>query len=112
MSDDRKIPRAIAIDFDGCLCEDKFPMIGEPNWDVIARAKHEVSLGSKLILWTCREGELLSDAIVACSSWGLEFSAVNESLDEWIEYYGNRTRKVGADEYWDDKAVKLCYRHK
>lgn len=56
MSGNRDIPRAIAIDFDGCLCDDKFPLIGDPNWDVIDRAKHEIPLGSKLILWTCREG--------------------------------------------------------
>ena len=31
--------KAIAIDFDGCLCSDKYPDIGEPNWAVIYRAK-------------------------------------------------------------------------
>ena len=31
--------KAIAIDFDGCLCTDAFPAIGEPNWPVIKRAQ-------------------------------------------------------------------------
>lgn len=107
MSKERKIPKAIAMDFDGCLCEDNYPYIGKPNLIVINRAKREVENGAKLILWTCREGDLLIEAVRACESWGLEISAVNESLDEWIQYYGTRPRKVGADEYWDDKAVRL-----
>lgn len=102
-----KLPRAIAIDFDGCLCEDKFPYIGNPNIDIINRAKAEIANGAKIILWTCREGELLNEAIRACEEWGLELSSVNESLDEWIQYYGTRPRKIGADEYWDDKAVRV-----
>ncbi len=99
--------KAIAIDFDGCLCTDAFPAIGEPNWAVINRAKAEQKTGTGLILWTCREGQVLQDAITACESWGLTFDAVNESLPDWIEEFGTRPRKVGASEYWDDKAVRV-----
>ncbi|WP_281513145.1 hypothetical protein [Bacteroides acidifaciens] len=97
--------KAIAIDFDGCLCSNAYPAIGEPNWDVIERAKKEQSSGAGLILWTCREGQPLEDAVNACKRWGLIFDAVNESLSDWIEAFGNHPRKVGASEYWDDKAV-------
>lgn len=31
--------KAIAIDFDGCLCDNAYPAIGAPHWGVIARAK-------------------------------------------------------------------------
>lgn len=99
--------KAVAIDFDGCLCTDAFPAIGEPNWAVINRAKAEQRRGAGLILWTCREGNLLQEAVAACESWGLTFDAVNESLADWIEAYGNRPRKVGATEYWDDKAARI-----
>ena len=99
--------KAIAIDFDGCLCTEAFPEIGEPNWPVIQRAKQEQQAGAGLILWTVREGQLLQDALDACKRWGLTFDAVNESLPDWIEAYGNRPRKVGASEYWDDRAVRL-----
>lgn len=99
--------KAIAIDFDGCLCADAFPDIGEPNWAVIKRAQAEQRAGAGLILWTCREGELLQEAITACERWGLTFDAVNESLLDWIEAFKTRPRKVGATEYWDDKALKL-----
>lgn len=99
--------KAIAIDFDGCLCTEAYPEIGEPNWPVIQRAKQEQQAGAGLILWTIREGQLLQDALDACKRWGLTFDAVNESLPDWIEAYNNRPRKVGASEYWDDRAVRL-----
>ncbi len=100
--------KAIAIDFDGCLCTDAYPEIGSPNLAVIARAQEERQRhGAGLILWTCREGQLLQDALDACSRWGLTFDAVNESLPEWIEIFGTTPRKVGASEYWDDKAVQM-----
>ena len=99
--------KAIAIDFDGCLCAEAYPEIGEPNWPVIQRAKQEQQAGAGLILWTVREGQLLQDALDACKRWGLTFDAVNESLPDWIVAYGNRPRKVGASEYWDDRAVRL-----
>lgn len=60
--------RTIAIDFDGCLCEDAWPEIGEPHWDVIRAAIREQVSGASLILWTCREGYLLSEAVAACES--------------------------------------------
>lgn len=100
--------KAIAIDFDGCLCTDAFPAIGEPNWPVIKRAQAEQRAGAGLILWTCREGQILQDAIAACEDWGLTFDAVNESLPDWIDAFKTRPRKVGASEYWDDKAVKMA----
>lgn len=99
--------KAIAIDFDGCLCTDAYPAIGQPNWDVINRAKQEQRDGAGLILWTCREGDLLQEAVCACKRWGLALDAVNESLSVWIEAFGTQPRKVGATEYWDDKAVRM-----
>lgn len=99
--------RAIAIDFDGCLCVDAYPAIGSPNWDVIHRAIREQRAGSGLILWTIREGALLQTAVEAAATWGLRFDAINESLPDWIEEYGTRPRKIGASEYWDDRAVRM-----
>lgn len=98
------LKRAIAIDFDGTLCENNYPDIGEPNWNVIYEAIQEQKHGAGLILWTCREGKLLYDAMEACFDWGLQFDAINDSLPEWKEHFGTSPRKIGADEYWDDKA--------
>lgn len=97
--------RAIAIDFDGTLCKNEYPDIGEPNWSVIYQALQEQKNGSGLILWTCREGELLYNALEACAEWGLFFDAINDSLPEWKDHFGTYPRKIGADEYWDDKAI-------
>lgn len=97
--------KVIAIDFDGCLCTNAYPGIGKPNWRVISEALIAQKSGAALILWTCREGELLQAAVDACRKWGLQFDAVNESLPEWVSAFDTAPRKVGASEYWDDKAV-------
>ena len=99
--------RAIAIDFDGCLCENAWPEIGAPNWPVIQRAIEEQKNGAELILWSCREGELLNAAVQAAEEWGLHFDAVNDNLPSWKKVWGNNPRKIGATEYWDDRAVRM-----
>ena len=73
---------------------------------IVAAAAEQIA-GAGLILWTCREGELLENALEACTRWGLHFDAVNDSLPSWKKFYGNDTRKVGATEYWDDKAYRV-----
>lgn len=97
--------KAIAIDFDGCLCESAWPEIGAPHTDVINAAIRERENGAALILWTCRVGGLLESAVEWCRSYGLEFDAVNANLPERISEYQTDCRKVSADEYWDDRAV-------
>lgn len=98
--------KAIAIDFDGCLCDWAWPEIGAPHMEVINAAIREQENGAALILWTCREGSLLESAVEWCSSYGLEFDAVNANLPERIAAYRNDCRKVNADEYWDDHAIR------
>lgn len=99
--------KAIAIDFDGCLCEWAWPEIGAPHTDVINKAIREQVNGTALILWTCRVGRLLEDAVDWCRSYGLEFDAVNANLPDRITAYRNDCRKVSADEYWDDRAIHM-----
>lgn len=93
-----------AFDFDGTLCEDKFPDIGPAREHAIKQAKAIKADGNILILWTCRCGERLQEAIDFCKSHGLEFDYVNENVPENIEKYGNDCRKIYADYYIDDKA--------
>lgn len=95
----------IAVDFDGTLCKAKWPEIGRENGDIIRALLRRQAQGDKIILWTCRRGELLEEAVNWCATRGLRFDAVNENLPEHIAQYGDDTRKVYADEYWDDKAV-------
>ena len=102
--------KIIAIDFDNTLFKTKWPDILEPIWEVIERAKEEQRNGAKLILWTCRCGEYLDEAVVACRLVGLIFDAVNENLPESIEMFdGTNSRKVFANEYWDDLSLNPTY---
>ena len=61
--------------------------------------------GNKIILWTCREGERLQEAVDWCRGYGLEFDAVNSKIQEMIERNRNDKRKIGYDVLIDDKAV-------
>lgn len=96
--------KIIAVDFDGTLCENKWPEIGEPNLELITHLKQEKASGAKLILWTCRVDELLSAAITWCDNdHQLQFDMINGNLPEVIREFGSDTRKIFAHEYIDDK---------
>lgn len=102
---DRKGNTIIAVDFDGTLCSPAWPKIGRPNKSLLHRLKRQQEKGTRLILWTCREGELLKEAVDWCKNYGLIFDTINEQLPELTELYGNDTRKICADIYIDDKGV-------
>ena len=95
----------IAVAFDGCICKNAFPNIGEPNFEVIDDLKRCQQEGTAVILWTCREDQYLKDAVDFCEVYGLVFDAVNDNLPEINEAFGTNSRKVFANEYWDDRAV-------
>lgn len=97
--------RIIAVDFDGCLCKNDYPNIGEPNHHVITSLLWAQYNGAKIILWTCRTGKQLDEAVEWCKDYGIKFDAVNGNLPSLIEAFGNDSRKVYATEYWDDRAV-------
>ena len=102
----------IAVDFDGTLCENDWPYIGKPN---LALIEHLIVLkdvyNAKIILWTCRCGEMLQYAIEWCKDRGLIFDAVNENLPGPIEKFGCDSRKIYADYYIDDKNVDIhCFK--
>ena len=99
--------KIIAVDFDGTLCENKWPEIGRPRMKEIEYVKDEQEKGAKIILWTCRTGELLDKAIEWCKLYEIYFDAVNANLPETIEYMEGDTRKIFADEYIDDKYVNI-----
>ena len=106
-----KVFNTIAVDFDGTLCENSFPEIGEPKPLVIEYIKRQAAAGAHIILYTCRENgtkrNLLDEALQFCAEQGIELYAINENPDNtFSEEYGTSFggRKVFADIYIDDKA--------
>jgi len=99
--------KILAIDFDGTLCEDSnFPEIGFPKMKTINWVKKQQSLGHKTILNTCRESDLLKEAVNWCTLHGLIFDSINENIPE-LKYHPMGHRKVIADIYLDDKSMKV-----
>lgn len=97
-------PEIYAVDFDKTLnLADKYPELGEPNMDLIEFLKERRAAGDKIILWTCREGELLKEAVKYCDDYGLFFDAVNDNVLENIKYFENNCRKIWAHHYIDDR---------
>lgn len=94
----------IAVDFDGTLSlGTNYPRIGQPNQPLIDFLLTMQSKGFGVVLWTCREGEELDEAVDWCKCHGLEFDAVNENPP----YVSFRSRKVVAEMYIDDRACDL-----
>ena len=98
----------IALDFDGTLCEHKYPQIGAPREAMIDKVKAAKKNGCKLILWTCREGDKLNEAVVWSKKHGIEFDAVNTNVDE-MKFSDLAKHKVYADIYVDDRNVPVEY---
>ena len=65
----KEMSKAYAVDFDGTLCENRWPEIGEPNQELIGYLVGRRRQGDKVILWTCRSGELLQKAVVVSGTW-------------------------------------------
>ena len=105
-----QLAQVIAVDFDGTLCSNAWPGIGKPNRRLIELLiDRKRDRGVKLILWTCRDGALLEEALRWYEEQGLTFDAVNANLPERIEAYGCDCRKVSADLYIDDRAVSMLW---
>ena len=100
-----------AVDFDGTLCENKWPEIGEPNLPLIDFLIARRATGDKLILYTMREGEKLMEAVAWCENHGLSFDALNDNLPEMKAFYGNNPRKIFANYYIDDHNASVDYRN-
>lgn len=96
----------IAVDFDGILCKNKFPEIGEPNYEVVSLVRQLIDKGHEVVLWTTRNGEELADAVRWCESYGLHFNNVNgpakSNREEYKDRYPVESRKIYADIYVDD----------
>ena len=99
----------IAVDFDGTIVHNAYPEIGEPKWGVVEALKASQAKGNTIILWTCRDGQLLHDAVTFCKNvLDLTFDKINSDSDAALQAYSTRPRKIGADLYVDDRAISPC----
>lgn len=96
----------IAVDFDGTIARTDFPDIhGEMPY--VREAMEQLHKeGHYLIIWTCRRGRDLLDAI----NWMLEhkipFDRINDECPTQTAIYGRRDYgKVYADVYIDDRNI-------
>lgn len=100
----------IAVDFDGVLCQNKFPEIGPPNYEIIGLVRELMDRGHEVVLWTTRNGQELTAAVDWCSDRGLHFCNVNgpapSNEAEYKDRYPTQTRKIYADVYIDDHNVE------
>ena len=96
-----------AVDFDGTISMAEWPEVGQVNKELVDFLIRRKTLGDKVILWTCRAGQPLADAVDFCKSYGLTFDAVNDNLPEVVEKYGSNSRKITCDVYIDDRACHV-----
>lgn len=101
----------VAVDFDGILCKDAFPGIGDPNYEMISLVREIADAGHEVVLWTSRADDRLVEAVRWCEDRGLHFCAVNDNApsnqERYKDLYPNGTRKVYADVYMDDKDARF-----
>jgi hypothetical protein len=109
------VPRVIAIDFDGTLCQHQFPTIGEPQIGVKEAVERLKALGFYILIWSCRT-----------SHWNYEVFGGDPSIHpferphvkamkDWLDANGipydeiddGSRGKPLADFYIDDKAVRF-----
>ena len=96
----------IAVDFDGTIVENRYPEIGKERDFATDTLKILINERHRLILWTCREGRLLEEALVWCRKRGLEFYAVNRDYpEETIDNNPAYSRKLKADLFIDDRNI-------
>lgn len=89
----------IAVDYDGTLYAN-----GSINERLVSRLIAEQRRGNCCILWTCREGKRLDQAIRELRRYGFSPNYVNCNCPQAIRMLGHDSRKVYADVYIDDKA--------
>lgn len=92
----------IACDYDGTL-----EISGQMNISLITRLVNAQRAGDFVILWTCRDGQGLREALQKLKKCGFCPNSVNENAPQTISRLKYNPRKVLADMYIDDKAVNI-----
>jgi hydroxymethylpyrimidine pyrophosphatase-like HAD family hydrolase len=92
----------IAVDFDGTVCDHRYPEIGPTAPHCIETLKYFISKGYKLILYTMRDGKKLEDAVNWFKENNIELYGIqwNPGQETWT-----KSNKCYAQLYIDDSAL-------
>ncbi len=101
----KQIMPILKVDFDGTIVKEKFPYVGDPIPMALDVIKKFHDHGYNTILWTCREGEHLQDAIVFLESHGIFFDVVNTNHHNNPYRHLSPPRKPFANYHIDDKNI-------
>lgn len=101
--------KVVAVDFDGTIAKTEYPRIISPIYETIALLNKLKEKGATIILWTCREGKELKEAVEWCKLNNVPIDLVNENDKSRIDFWGNNSRKISADLYIDDKAFGMWF---
>lgn len=103
----------IAIDFDGCIFAGGYPDItkGHVIHSTVVKMHEQMKANpdTEFVLWTCRGGHYLADAIKVVKDNNLPIKYFNEHHPAAHRWFGSDTKspKIYAHEYWDDKAITV-----
>lgn len=102
---DRKI---IAVDFDGTIVTNKWPDVGKLRKDIMRDVCRQIWMNNAyIIIWTCRSGRELQEMEDYLNDINFPYDRINANAPWILDKWGRDNRKIYADEYWDDKAVKI-----
>ena len=91
----------IAVDFDGTLCRGTFPDIDGPQPYAVEVMRKLKADGHYLILWTCRRGERLEQALNWLLEQGIPFDRINAHEPQNLALYID-DKQVGGLPTWPE----------
>jgi hypothetical protein len=92
----------IAVDFDGTIVEHEFPRIGPEIEGAFFYLRKLQEDGHRIVLWTCRDGSYLVDAMELLQNEGIHPVAAN-SNDPNFGF--EASRKIYYDILIDDRSL-------
>ncbi len=93
----------IAIDFDGTLVDHQYPEIGALKPGAKEAMIAFQKAGHKIAIWTCRAGEQEQAVRRFLVENGIPYDSINSA----VPGTDLGTRKIYADVYIDDKAIRF-----
>lgn len=79
-------------------------MIGSIKEDIVKKLRQEKENGAVIIIWTCRSGAFLNKMKEFLDKNNIPYDYINENYPG-LDFI--TSRKIYADEYWDDRATKI-----